>query len=236
MRECVSVNASIASVSDQFRGCLVPRLALIHSMRENKIYNSIFQTNIILIQMRAFVSALLATAALAADREKPKGAYDYTEGGDNWSQLAIDDNMCGKPDHPKQSPILLFDSEAADTKPDDKKLFKDRDMSISIPPMGANIVPKIDLTTNQYAINWYHGFSGWNDDKSSSFRRVTAENEPTNFYPAQIHWHTPSEHATADVKDGTPVYYAAEAHIVNVHGDGDKYGVLGIFFDVPENA
>ena len=55
---------------------LVPRLALIDSMRENKIYNSIFQTIIILIQMRAFVSALLATAALA-DREKPKGAYDY---------------------------------------------------------------------------------------------------------------------------------------------------------------
>ena len=44
MRECVSVNASIASVSDQFRGCLVPRPALIDSMRKIKIYNSIFQT------------------------------------------------------------------------------------------------------------------------------------------------------------------------------------------------
>ena len=58
---------------------------------------------------------------------------------------------------------------------------------------------------------------------------------PSNYYPAQIHWHTPSEHATADVKDGTPVYYDAEAHIVHANSAGDEYSVLGIFFDVPEN-
>ena len=105
-------------------------------------------------------------------------------------------------------------------------------MSISIPKMGENSVAQIDLSTENYPINWHHDFKGWND-KSQAYTRVDAENVPANYFPLQIHWHTPSEHATKD-KDGNEVHYSAEAHIVHADEGGNNLSVLGIFFDVPK--
>ena len=186
--------------------------------------------------MRAFVSALLAVAALAQQdnpaldvRQKPGGLYDYREGGYDWNQLRASDlkgalNECESSMHRVQSPINLF---TKDTGMNGKKtLYKDQDMSVIVPKMGSDKQAKIDLTEANFPVNLYHPFGDWKD-KDIVYKRVDASAETLTFAPLQIHWHAPSEH-TVDGK-----YYDAEAHIVHLNEETGGLAVLGIFFEVP---
>lgn len=64
------------------------------------------------------------------------------------------------------------------------------------------------------------------DFTGGTLQLTFADGEQAQFTPAQLHFHSPSEHTV----DG--VHYDLEMHIVHTYMDGSLGGVLGIFFDV----
>lgn len=156
------------------------------------------------------LSKFTNVSLLIAATQAASGVYTYDENGADWGSV---ESLCdtGK----EQSPIDLFLFPTVTDKNMKIEGFEYRNYAAD-----AGLVINKKTGTMQMDVTDGRLNVTFPPEEGSTI------NSASNFYPAQLHFHSPSEHTVGGVS------FDLEMHIVHTYVDGSLGGVLGIFFDV----
>ena len=155
----------------------------------------------------ATVLMALMASVQACGIEDSNNEYNYDDIGDNWQVEGFHSPVCleGR----EQSPIDLPSNGGLS---DDTLTFTISEHQ--------NYTEEDDLVNKKKTHTIEHGLG------SGALDIVFPLGDEERFMAAQFHAHAPSEHTV----DG--VFRDLEIHFVHVHPDGDRFAVIGVFFDV----
>ena len=161
--------------------------------------------------MKTFALMALMASVQACGVEDSANEYNYDDIGDNWQVEGFHSPVCleGR----EQSPIDL---------PSDGGISDD--LLNFVISEHQNYTEEDDLVNTRKTHTIEIGL------QSGALDITFPDADEQRFSAAQFHAHAPSEHTV----DGE--FRDLEIHFVHVHPDGDRFAVIGVFFDVDENA